>query len=122
PPPPGLVPSCAEGGVLGVLCAAIGSLQASEVVKLVTGIGTPLVGRLMVHDALRATWREIRVEPDPGCAVCGSEPTVTELIDYDGFCGIPSAASDFEDATVSGSGGSENGHSHDSVTARALAD
>src|SRR4051794_12046309 len=100
PPPPGLVPSCAEGGVLGVLCAAIGSLQASEVVKLLTGAGTPLVGRLMVHDALRATWREIRVEADPRCAVCGTEPTVTELIDYDGFCGIPSGAGDFEEVTV----------------------
>ena len=89
PPPPGLVPSCAEGGVLGVLCAAIGSIQATEVVKLVTGIGSPLVGRLVVHDALRATWREVGVKADPGCALCGTAPTVTELVDYDEFCGMP---------------------------------
>lgn len=117
PPPPGLVPSCAEGGVLGVLCAAIGSLQASEVVKLVTGIGAPLVGRLMLHDALRATWREIRVERDPACAVCGDEPTVTELIDYQGFCGIASGAGDSE--SVVGSG---EGHDHDAITARELSE
>ena len=97
PPPPGLVPSCAEGGVLGVLCAAIGSIQATEVVKLITGTGAPLTGRLVVHDALRSTWREVRVKADPGCALCGTSPTVTELIDYDGFCGLPSAATDLDD-------------------------
>jgi molybdopterin/thiamine biosynthesis adenylyltransferase/rhodanese-related sulfurtransferase len=97
PPPPGLVPSCAEGGVLGVLCAAIGSIQATEVVKLVTGIGEPLVGRLVLHDALRATWREVGVKADPGCALCGATPTVTELVDYDDFCGIASAAGDLGD-------------------------
>jgi adenylyltransferase/sulfurtransferase len=91
PPPPGLVPSCAEGGVLGVLCAAIGSIQATEVVKLVTGIGVPLMGRLVVHDALRATWREVPVKADPACALCGAEPTVTALVDYDDFCGITSS-------------------------------
>jgi sulfur-carrier protein adenylyltransferase/sulfurtransferase len=114
PPPPGLVPSCAEGGVLGVLCAAIGSLQATEVVKLVTGIGAPLVGRLALHDALRSTWRQIRVEADPRCAVCGATPTVTELIDYEGFCGLGPAAD--------GSDGSADPAAADeSVTARELA-
>jgi molybdopterin/thiamine biosynthesis adenylyltransferase/rhodanese-related sulfurtransferase len=116
PPPPGLVPSCAEGGVLGVLCAAIGSIQATEVVKLVTGTGTPLTGRLVVHDALRATWREVQVKADPGCAVCGSSPTVTELIDYDGFCGLPSAATESGGSAVSG----DPQLAADSVTAREL--
>ncbi len=89
PPPPGLVPSCAEGGVLGVLCAAIGSVQAAEAVKLIVGIGDPLVGRLMVHDALRQSWDALTVRKDPDCAVCGESPTVTELVDYQDFCGIP---------------------------------
>ena len=89
PPPPGLVPSCAEGGVLGVLCAAIGSVQAAEAVKLIVGIGDPLVGRLMVHDALRQSWDALTVSKDPGCAVCGESPTVTELVDYQDFCGMP---------------------------------
>ena len=89
PPPPGLVPSCAEGGVLGLLCAAIGSIQAGEVVKLIVGIGDPLIGRLMVHDALRQSWDALTVRKDPGCAVCGTSPTVTKLVDYQDFCGIP---------------------------------
>jgi molybdopterin/thiamine biosynthesis adenylyltransferase/rhodanese-related sulfurtransferase len=96
PPPAGSVPSCAEGGVLGVLCAAIGAAQSTEVVKLITGIGDPLVGRLLVHDALRATWRELRVRADPGCVVCGESPSITRatgLVDYDEFCGVPSATS-----------------------------
>ncbi|MGB7982006.1 MAG: molybdopterin-synthase adenylyltransferase MoeB [Candidatus Nanopelagicales bacterium] len=87
PPPPGMVPSCAEGGVLGVLCAAIASIQVTEAIKLITGIGEPLLGRLMVHDALAMTYRTARVGKDPGCAVCGANPTVTELIDYEAFCG-----------------------------------
>jgi sulfur-carrier protein adenylyltransferase/sulfurtransferase len=86
PPPPGLVPSCAEGGVLGVLCAAIGSVQATEAVKLIVGIGEPLVGRLMVHDALRQSWDVLTVNKNPDCAVCGEHPSVTELIDYQDFC------------------------------------
>ncbi|MGZ4451041.1 molybdopterin-synthase adenylyltransferase MoeB [Oryzihumus sp.] len=90
PPPPGLVPSCAEGGVLGVLCAAIGSVQATEAIKLLTGIGEPLVGRVLVHDALRQSWDALQVRKDPGCAVCGPSPTVTELVDYEWFCGIAS--------------------------------
>ena len=89
PPPPGLVPSCAEGGVLGVLCAAIGSIQAAEAVKLIVGIGDPLIGRLVVHDALRQSWDALTVRKDPDCAVCGPAPTVTELVDYQGFCGTP---------------------------------
>ncbi|MBW8730880.1 MAG: molybdopterin-synthase adenylyltransferase MoeB, partial [Terrabacter sp.] len=92
PPPPGSVPSCAEGGVLGVLCAAIGSIQSTEAIKLLLGIGEPLVGRLVVHDALRQTWDTLTVRADPECPVCGDEPTVTELIDYVEFCGVPGAA------------------------------
>jgi len=89
PPPPGLVPSCAEGGVLGLLCAAIGSVQAAEAVKLIVGIGDPLIGRLMVHDALRQSWDALTVRKDPDCAVCGTSPTVTKLVDYQDFCGMP---------------------------------
>jgi molybdopterin/thiamine biosynthesis adenylyltransferase/rhodanese-related sulfurtransferase len=90
PPPPGLVPSCAEGGVLGVLCAAIGSIQAAEAVKLIVGIGDPLLGRLMVHDALRQSWDTLTVDKNPDCPICGERPTVTELVDYQDFCGMPS--------------------------------
>jgi molybdopterin/thiamine biosynthesis adenylyltransferase/rhodanese-related sulfurtransferase len=89
PPPPGLVPSCAEGGVLGLLCAAVGSIQAAEAVKLLVGIGDPLIGRLVVHDALRQSWDSLAVRKDPDCAVCGVSPTVTKLVDYQDFCGIP---------------------------------
>jgi sulfur-carrier protein adenylyltransferase/sulfurtransferase len=91
PPPPGMVPSCAEGGVLGVLCASIGSIQVNEAIKLITGIGEPLVGSLMVYDALEMEYRKISVRKDPNCAVCGDHPTVTELIDYEEFCGVVSA-------------------------------
>jgi len=90
PPPPGMVPSCAEGGVLGVLCASIGSIQVNEAIKLITGIGEPLVGSLMVYDALEMEYRKITVRKDPNCAVCGEHPTVTELIDYEEFCGVVS--------------------------------
>jgi sulfur-carrier protein adenylyltransferase/sulfurtransferase len=90
PPPPGMVPSCAEGGVLGVLCASIGSIQVNEAIKLITGIGEPLAGRLMIYDALEMSYRTVRVKKDPECAVCGKNPTVTELIDYDAFCGAVS--------------------------------
>jgi sulfur-carrier protein adenylyltransferase/sulfurtransferase len=90
PPPPGMVPSCAEGGVLGVLCASIGSIQVNEAIKLITGIGQPLVGSLMVYDALETEYRKITVRKDPNCAVCGEHPTVTELIDYEEFCGVVS--------------------------------
>ena len=90
PPPPGMVPSCAEGGVLGVLCASIGSIQVNEAIKLITGIGEPLVGRLMIYDALDMTYRPVAVRKDPECPVCGKNPTITELIDYEEFCGTVS--------------------------------
>ncbi len=90
PPPPGMVPSCAEGGVLGVLCASIGAIQVTEAIKLLTGIGDPLVGGLMVYDALEMSYRKIQVRKDPNCAICGENPTVTALIDYDDFCGAVS--------------------------------
>lgn len=103
PPPPGMVPSCAEGGVLGVLCASIGSIQVNEAIKLLTGIGDPLAGRLMIYDALEMSYRTVRVNKDPECAVCGKNPTVTELIDYDAFCGAISteAASAAVGSTIS---------------------
>lgn len=90
PPPPGMVPSCAEGGVLGVLCASIGSIQTNEAIKLLTGIGEPLVGKLMIYDALEMEYRKLKVRKDPNCALCGGNPTVTDLIDYDSFCGAVS--------------------------------
>lgn len=87
PPPPGMVPSCAEGGVLGVLCASIGSIQVNEAIKLLAGIGEPLVGELMVYDALEMEYRKLKVRRDPSCRLCGDHPEVTGLIDYDYFCG-----------------------------------
>ncbi|WP_347404631.1 adenylyltransferase/sulfurtransferase MoeZ [Solwaraspora sp. WMMD1047] len=103
PPPPGMVPSCAEGGVLGVLCASIGSIQVTEAIKLLTGIGEPLVGALTVYDALDMTYRKIKVRKDPGCALCGENPTVTDLLeDYEDFCGAvsPEAEAATLDATI----------------------
>jgi sulfur-carrier protein adenylyltransferase/sulfurtransferase len=91
PPPPGMVPSCAEGGVLGVLCASIGSIQVTEAIKLLTGIGESLVGRLMIYDALEMSYRRLNIKKDPDCPICGENPTITELIDYDAFCGAVSA-------------------------------
>jgi molybdopterin/thiamine biosynthesis adenylyltransferase/rhodanese-related sulfurtransferase len=91
PPPPGLVPSCAEGGVLGILPGAIGTIQATETLKLILGIGEPLIGRLLLYDALAMRFREMTLRKDPNCLVCGENPTVTELIDYQEFCGIPRA-------------------------------
>ena len=90
PPPPGMVPSCAEGGVLGVLCASIGSIQATEAIKLLTGIGESLVGRLMIYDALEMSYRTVKIRKDPECPICGKNPTITELIDYETFCGVVS--------------------------------
>ncbi len=87
PPPPGMVPSCAEGGVLGVLCASVGSIQVNEAIKLLAGIGEPILGELMVYDALEMEYRKIKVRKDPNCAICGENPTVTGLIDYESFCG-----------------------------------
>ncbi|MDQ3623248.1 MAG: molybdopterin-synthase adenylyltransferase MoeB [Verrucomicrobiota bacterium] len=91
PPPPGMVPSCAEGGVLGVLPGVVGVIQALEAIKLLMGIGEPLIGRLIHFDALPMKFREFKLRKDPKCPVCGENPTITELIDYDQFCGIPEA-------------------------------
>ena len=88
PPPPGLVPSCAEGGVLGILPGLIGTIQATEVIKLILGKGEPLIGRLLLLDALTMRFRELKLRKNPDCPVCGQNPTVTELIDYNQFCGI----------------------------------
>ena len=101
PPPPGLVPSCAEGGVLGVLPGIIGVIQATESIKLVTGIGEPLIGRFLIYDALKMKFRELKLKKDPECPVCGPNPTVTKLIDYDQFCGIAPAATENAGGTVS---------------------
>jgi sulfur-carrier protein adenylyltransferase/sulfurtransferase len=93
PPPPGMVPSCAEGGVLGVLPGIVGTIQATEILKLALGIGTSLVGRLLLFNALDMKFREVRLRRDPKCPLCGEKPTITKLIDYDMFCGItPQAA------------------------------
>src|SRR4051812_31807352 len=92
PPPPGLVPSCAEGGVLGILPGTIGLIQATETVKLILGIGQPLVGRLVLYDALTMKFRELKLRRNPECPVCGDHPTVTKLIDYQQFCGVPQQA------------------------------
>src|SRR5438552_17257990 len=92
PPPPGLVPSCAEGGVLGVLPGVVGTIQAMETLKLILGVGEPLIGRFLIFDALRMRFRELKLKKDPDCPVCGTHPTVTKLIDYEQFCGIQPAA------------------------------
>jgi len=91
PPPPGLVPSCAEGGVLGILPGLVGVIQATETIKLILGKGTPLIGRLLLVDALNMRFRELKLRKNPDCPVCGDHPAVTRLIDYDQFCGIAPA-------------------------------
>jgi adenylyltransferase/sulfurtransferase len=96
PPPPGTVPSCAEGGVFGVLPGIVGCIQAAEAIKVVTGVGEPLVGRLLLFDALGMDFQTVKLRWDPECPVCGKHPTVTELIDYDAFCGLPSGATPSE--------------------------
>lgn len=101
PPPPGLVPSCAEGGVLGVLPGVIGTIQATEAIKLITGIGETLVGRLMLYDALDMSFRELKLRRNPDCPVCGEHPTVTELIDYEAFCGLSPAPVAAEEVAMS---------------------
>jgi molybdopterin/thiamine biosynthesis adenylyltransferase/rhodanese-related sulfurtransferase len=93
PPPPGLVPSCAEGGVLGVLPGVIGTIQATETIKLILGAGQPLVGRLLLYDAFTMRFRELKLRRDPACPVCGEHPTIRELIDYEQFCGVAPAGS-----------------------------
>ncbi len=96
PPPPGLVPSCAEGGVFGVLPGIVGSIQANEVIKLLTGIGEPLQGRLLLFDALKMSFRELKLRRNPECPVCGDNPTQKELIDYEQFCGVESSWSEYK--------------------------
>ena len=88
PPPPGLVPSCAEGGVLGVLPGIIGTIQATETIKLILGNGEPLIGRLLLFDALKMQFREVKLRKNPHCPICGDHPTIHELIDYEAFCGV----------------------------------
>ena len=104
PPPPGLIPSCAEGGVLGLLPGVIGTIQATEVVKLIIGAGEPLINRFMIYDALQMRFRELKLKKDPECPVCGENPTVRELIDYKQFCGVTprpaTATEEAGDATV----------------------
>jgi adenylyltransferase/sulfurtransferase len=90
PPPPGMVPSCAEGGVLGILPGIVGTLQAAETIKLILGVGDSMVGRLLILDVLRMRFRELKLRKDPDCPVCGENPTIRELIDYESFCGIES--------------------------------
>jgi adenylyltransferase/sulfurtransferase len=92
PPPPGLVPSCAEGGVLGILPGTIGLIQATEAVKLILGVGESLVGRLLLYDALAMRFRELKLRRNPECPVCGDNPSIQELIDYHQFCGVPNPA------------------------------
>jgi adenylyltransferase/sulfurtransferase len=89
PPPPGLVPSCAEGGVLGVLPGTIGTIQATEAIKLLLGIGSPLIGKLLLYNALDMSFEYVKLKKNPKCAMCGENPTITELIDYEAFCGVP---------------------------------
>ena len=106
PPPPGLVPSCAEGGVLGILPGMVGTMQATEVIKLIAGIGEPLIGRLLMVDALSMTFRTLKLRKNPDCLVCSENPSQTELIDYEAFCGLPSTngssdESDTDDDTMS---------------------
>jgi adenylyltransferase/sulfurtransferase len=91
PPPPGVVPSCAEAGVLGVVCGVIASIQGVETIKLLLGLGEPLVGRLVFFDALAMEFRQVKYRRDPACPVCGDHPTITDLIDYHAFCGVPPA-------------------------------
>jgi len=100
PPPPGAVPSCAEGGVLGILPGTVALVQATETVKLLTGIGEPLIGRLLHYDALEMAWREFKMHKDPGCPLCGEAPTIEALIDYEGFCGMPAREGTAEDELV----------------------
>ncbi len=89
PPPPGMVPNCAEGGVLGIMAGHIGTAQGIEGIKVIAGIGEPMIGRLGLYDALEQRWTYVKVTKDPNCPVCGDDPTVTELIDYEEFCGVP---------------------------------
>jgi len=100
PPPPGLVPSCAEGGVLGILPGLVGVIQATETIKLILGVGEPLIGRLLLVDSLAMKFRTLKLRKNPECPVCGENPTVTKLIDYDHFCGIVPVSAETANAPV----------------------
>lgn len=104
PPPPGLVPSCAEAGVLGVLPGIIGTIQATEAIKLILGVGDPLIGRFLIYDALRMRFRELKLSKDPECAVCGAHPTITELIEYEGYCSSSARATEYKTSVHSKAG------------------
>lgn len=104
PPPPGLVPSCAEGGVLGVLPGTIGAIQTTEAIKLILGTGEPLIGRLLLYDALNMSFDEVRLRKNPNCPICGNNPTITELIDYEEFCGMPAHDRSLYASATNGSG------------------
>ena len=97
PPPPGAVPSCAEGGVLGILPGTVALVQATETIKILTGLGEPLYGRLLHYDALEMAWREFKMQKDPDCPLCGKNPSIRELIDYEGFCGMPAREGEAND-------------------------
>ena len=105
PPPPGLVPSCAEGGVFGVLPGVVGALQATEVIKVLLGLGEVTAGRLLLYDALKLSFRQLKLRRDPQCVVCGEQPTVTELIDYEQFCGVPALSGTSGAETAAGANG-----------------
>jgi adenylyltransferase/sulfurtransferase len=102
PPPPGAVPSCSEAGVFGVLPGVVGSIQAVEAIKLITGVGTPLIGRLLLFDALDMEFTTVKLRWDPECPVCGKQPSITELIDYDLFCGLPASSGAVATAAAEG--------------------
>lgn len=104
PPPPGLVPSCAEGGVLGVLPGTIGAIQTTEAIKLILGTGEPLIGRLLLYDALNMSFDDVRLRKNPNCPICGDNPTITELIDYEEFCGMPAHDRSLYASATNGSG------------------
>ncbi len=115
PPPPGLVPSCAEGGVLGILPGLIGVIQATEVIKLILGKGEPLIGRLLLADALNMKFKELKLRKNPDCPVCGTHPTVTELIDYNQFCGVAGASESVTETATKAALPAQNGIAQISV-------
>jgi adenylyltransferase/sulfurtransferase len=109
PPPPGVVPSCAEAGVLGVICGVIASIQGVETIKLLLGLGEPLVGRLLFFDGLAMEFRQVTFRRDPNCPVCGDRPTITDLIDYQEFCGCRARSSELNVTARSGTGSTPPG-------------
>ena len=115
PPPPGLVPSCAEGGVLGILPGTIGAIQATEAIKLILGIGEPLIGRLLLYDALNMEFDQVRLRKNPNCPICGENRTITELIDYEQFCGMPA-----HDHSLYGGGATDDGPAVPQITPQEL--